>query len=146
MTISKAGVYHLDPIVALAKKLWPNEKEDDLAKEFYKILQDGESAIFFVEESREIVGFAQCQLRKEYVEGTNSSPVGYLEGIYLEPEYRGQGIAGQLLDKCEEFAKENGCTEFASDIELENEASYHFHDKNGFVEVNRIIHFTKALE
>ena len=102
--------------------------------------------MFFVEESREIVGFAQCQLRKEYVEGTNSSPVGYLEGIYLEPEYRGQGIAGQLLDKCEEFAKENGCTEFASDIELENEASYHFHDKNGFVEVNRIIHFTKALE
>ena len=93
-----------------------------------------------------MVGFAQCQLRHDYVEGTDSSPVGYLEGVFVEEAYRRQGCAKKLLAKCEKWAKENGCSEFASDCELDNEDSLKFHIKMGFVEANRIICFTKKLK
>lgn len=79
------------------------------------------------------------------VEGTESSPVGYLEGIYVADGYRNQGIARELLFACENWAKEKGCTEFASDCELDNVQSLRFHLNVGFAEANRIICFTKKL-
>ena len=50
-----------------------------------------------------------------------------------------------MLLACEKWAKEQGCTEFASDCELENEDSLRFHLKMGFKEANRIICFAKNL-
>ena len=91
------------------------------------------------------VGFAQCQIRHDYVEGTKSGFVGYLEGIFIKPEYRGKRYAQELLAECEQWAKHQGCTEFASDCELGNNDSLNFHIKNGFKEANRIICFTKIL-
>ena len=79
------------------------------------------------------------------MEGTDSSPVGYLEGIYVAEEYRKHGIARELLAACERWAKEKGCTEFASDCELDNTQSLQFHLNVGFEEANRIICFTKKL-
>ena len=91
------------------------------------------------------VGFAQCQLRTDYVEGTQSSPVGYLEGIFVEEGYRKLGFAKELLSECENWAKEKKCMEFASDCELTNIDSYHFHLAAGFEEANRIICFKKVI-
>lgn len=79
------------------------------------------------------------------MEGTDSSPVGYLEGIFVKQEYRKQGYAKELLKMCEAWAKEKGCTEFASDCELDNDTSLRFHMSMGFTEANRIICFTKQL-
>jgi len=79
------------------------------------------------------------------VEGTDSSPVGYLEGIFVEEEFRKKGYAKELLASCERWAKEMGCTEFASDCELENTGSLAFHLRMGFMEANRVICFTKKL-
>jgi aminoglycoside 6'-N-acetyltransferase I len=71
--------------------------------------------------------------------------VGYLEGIFVSEPYRKKGIARQLLTACEGWAKEKGCTEFASDCELTNIQSLRFHQSIGFEEANRIICFTKKL-
>ena len=100
-------------------------------------------AAFFLEEHG--AGFAQCQLRRDYVEGTESSPVGYLEGIYVKEGFRRSGLAKALLTACEDWAREQGCGEFASDCELANTQSLQFHMKVGFEEANRIICFTKKL-
>ena len=80
-----------------------------------------------------------------YVEGTDSSPVGYLEGIYVVDGFRKNGIARGLLTACENWAKSKGCTEFASDCESDNLQSLQFHLNVGFREANRIICFTKKL-
>ena len=93
----------------------------------------------------EQIGFAQCQLRHDYVEGTETSPVGYLEGIYIKEADRHQGIARALLAACEDWAKAQGCTEFASDCELTNTESQAFHQAVGFSEANRIVAFVKKL-
>ena len=69
----------------------------------------------------------------------------YLEGIYIDKEYRNNGYAKELLYCCEQWAKDKKCVEFASDCELENLASFKFHMAMGFEEANRIICFRKML-
>ncbi len=91
------------------------------------------------------MGFAQCQLRYDYVEGTHSSPVGYLEGIFIEPSHQHKGYAKELLKECELWAKSKGCKEFASDCELDNADSLKFHIAMGFEEANKVICFRKDL-
>lgn len=78
-------------------------------------------------------------------EGTHSSPVGYLEGIFVVPEYQHKGYAKELFHECELWAKEKGCSEFASDCELDNTNSFNFHIAMGFEEANRVICFRKVL-
>lgn len=79
------------------------------------------------------------------MEGTSTTPVGYLEGIFIKEGYRNKGYAKELLSDCEAWAKENGCQEFASDCEIVNVGSFCFHKAMNFTEANRIICFTKVL-
>ena len=91
------------------------------------------------------IAFAQCQLRRDYVEGTETSPVGYLEGIYVREDFRRRGVARELLAACEQWARKQGCREFASDCELTNRESERFHRALGFGEAGRISCFVKKL-
>ena len=132
-------------VAALAQQLWPHHEAAQLQEEFEPLLEDENAAVFLAFSDDMPVGFAQCQLRHDYVEGTASSPVGYLEGIFVVPAYQKQGIARALLASCEKWAKEQGCSEFASDCELSNTNSLRFHLSMGFEEANRIICFSKKL-
>ena len=143
--IYKAEKQHIPAIARLAIQMWDENTLEGLEENFEEIMSNGESAIFLLELEGKAAGFAQCQLRHDYVEGTDSSPVGYLEGIFIEEAYRKQGHAKELLKRCEEWAKEMNCTEFASDCELDNEVSLAFHLKMGFLEANRVICFTKSI-
>ncbi len=68
------------------------------------------------------------------MKGKSTSPIAYLEGIYVAEEYRNHG-----------WAREMGCTEFASDCEHDNAASLNFHLAVGSEEVKRLICFKKDL-
>ena len=130
---------------ALACELWAEHSVEEMRKEFASLLEREDAAVFLYREQGEAVGFAQCQLRHDYVEGTETSPVGYLEGIYVRENARRQGIARKLLSACENWAKAQGCTEFASDCELDNTDSQRFHHAVGFEEANRIVAYVKRL-
>lgn len=140
-----AGTEDVAVLTALALKLWPDHEAWELSQELARTLALTDAVFLLAESAEQAVGFAQCQLRNDYVEGTESSPVGYLEGIYVEEAYRGRGIARMLLRACEDWARERGCKEFASDCELTNGESLRFHLKTGFSEQNRIICFAKKL-
>ena len=143
--LRKATLSDLSAVAVLASRLWPDHTVEEMAEEFASMLTDGNSAVFLLFAGELPIGFAQCGLRHDYVEGTESSPVGYLEGIYVEEVHRRKGYARLLLAACEIWAKEQGCREFASDCELTNEESLRFHLNAGFEEANRIICFTKKL-
>lgn len=132
-------------IAEMAILMWEDNTVEDLIEELEEMISSEESALYIYEKNNQPIGFAQCQLRHDYVEGTDSSPVGYLEGIFIRDGYRKQGYARELLAKCEAWAKEMGCSEFASDCELTNTGSLAFHLNMGFEEANRIICFTKRL-
>ena len=143
--IVKATSKDVEEIASLALKLWPEHDIDELVEEFQQLLCKNDACIFLAKSNDQTVGFAQCQLRFDYVEGTQTSPVGYLEGIFVEQNFRGKGISKQLLANCQSWAKENGCSEFASDCELDNKRSFKFHIAMGFDEANRIICFKKRI-
>lgn len=143
--IQRATEHDTEVLAGLALLLWDNHDVTELREEFAELLKSEEAACFLACEAGVPVGFAQCQLRHDYVEGTQTSPVGYLEGIFVRPEFRNRGLAKQLLGACENWAREKGCTEFASDCELGNDASLNFHLSMGFAEANRIVCFTKKL-
>ena len=132
-------------ITKMAVKLWPEHTTEELKKEFEGIIGGRKSAVFLLVLEEQPVGFAQCQLRNDYVEGTGSSPVGYLEGIFIEQDFRRKGYARELLAACEDWSRKQGCTEFASDCELGNRDSLAFHLSMGFSEANRIICFVKKM-
>lgn len=143
--IVKASTNEVETVAQLALQLWTEHSPYELCEEFSTLFTRKDAAVFLACVENESVGFAQCQLRYDYVEGTDSSPVGYLEGIFVKPEFRKRGIAKNLLNMCQVWAKERGCTEFASDCELTNIDSLRFHLQVGFEEANRIICFTKKL-
>ena len=143
--IQKAEIKDLPVIAELACQLWLDNSVEEMQAEFAETLTKPDAAFFLAYADETAVGFAQCQLRYDYVEGTDSSPVGYLEGIYVADGYRQQGFARELLTACETWAKSKGCAEFASDCELDNVQSLKFHLNVGFEEANRIICFTKKL-
>lgn len=143
--IHKAENKDLPVLAELACRLWPEHSVAEMQEEFGEIISKSDAAFFLTYAQETAVGFAQCQLRYDYVEGTESSPVGYLEGIYVAENCRNQGIAKDLLTACENWAKEKDCKEFASDCELSNSMSLAFHLNVGFEEANRIICFTKKL-
>lgn len=143
--IRKAESKDLYILSELACQLWPDHTVEEMRSEFADMIAKPDAAFFLAYADETAVGFAQCQLRYDYVEGTDSSPVGYLEGIYVADGYRKQGVAGELLSACETWAKAKGCTEFASDCELNNVQSLRFHLNVGFEEANQIICFTKKI-
>lgn len=143
--IKRVEKQDIDALTALAALLWPHHDPVGLAAEYSGCLDNGDCALFIAWEAGEPAGFAHCQLRRDYVEGTRTSPVGYLEGIFVKREHRSKGLARELLSASEVWAQSRGCSEFASDCELENESSLAFHRHAGFAETNRIICFVKTL-
>lgn len=143
--IKKAGINDLETLAKLAVMMWQNHSVNELINEFSEIMTGGKSQFFLKYENELPIGFAQCQLRYDYVEGTKTTPVGYLEGIFIKEGYRNRGYAKGLLIECEAWARSKGCKEFASDCEIDNTNSFYFHKAMNFTEANRIICFTKTL-
>ena len=129
----------------LFHKMWSSSDINDLQLELKEAIISNESEVFIAYMENIPVGVAQCGLRRDYVEGTESNPVGYLEGIYVTEEFRKNNIAKMLCKACGKWAMEIGCKEFASDCEIDNTESLEFHLAIGFTEANRIICFTKQL-
>ena len=146
ITYRKAKPEDIRAITEFGLKLYgPENTFESLYKENEEILSSESQILFLAEDNDKIIGFADCSLRDDYVEGTHGGVIGYLEGIYIDPPYRMKGIAKALVSLCEDWAREKGCKEFASDCELYNDESYRFHLKIGFKEANRLICFVKEL-
>ena len=143
--ICKATANDSRLLAEMAVRMWDDNTIDALEAEFADLVRRDDAAAFIQYADDQPAGFAQCGLRRDYVEGTESTPVGYLEGIFVKAEYRNRGYARELLSACETWAKDAGCTEFASDCELDNALSLKFHMAVGFTEANRIICFRKDI-
>jgi len=126
--------------------LWPDQTSEDLAHDIPAILADPELPAWLAfTADGEAIGFAEASLRHDYVNGCESSPVVFLEGIYVEPEHRRLGVASALVTAVAAWGREQGCSEFASDALLDNAASHAFHARIGFAETERVVYFRRLL-
>lgn len=134
---------------ALAKlmcELWP---ESTLAGEhayLQSIRQSKVDAFYLLMQNDNPEGFIQLKVRTDYVEGARSSPIAYVEGIYLRKGLRKKGWAAKLIQKGESWARQKGLSQLASDAEISNLSSIAFHKQAGFQEANRIVCFIKELD
>lgn len=128
----------------MRKCIWPEAPDEYLNFDLDDILASDKDAVFFALDDDRPVGMIETRIR-EYGEGCETSPVGYIEGWFVQEEYRGKGVAGIMAQAAENWAREKGCTEMASDTWLDNEPSIRAHAKQGYFEVERLIHFVKQL-
>ena len=84
--IRRAKAEDAEILAALAIQMWTEHDPEDLAEEFCELVMNDDAVCFVKYEEDKPIGFAQCQLRHDYVEGTRSSPVGYLEGVLFQPD------------------------------------------------------------
>ncbi len=131
----------------LRMALWPADREEHLLEMRKLCEQPGTYAQFIAyAASGEPQGLVEVAVRTDYVNGTDSSPVGFLEGLYVDPACRQQGIAALLVRTAEQWAREQGCSEMASDALLDNSASHAMHLALGFEETERVVYFRKTLK
>lgn len=98
-----------------------------------------------VDRTESVCAFAEAALRHDYVNGCETSPVAFLEGIYVRPENRRSGLGKGLFMAVQTWAREQGCKKIASDAPMENTESQVFHVSIGFEETERVVYFQRLL-
>lgn len=131
--------------VQLRRALWPDEA--DAIGHVAEALQRSDAGNFIAfGADGAAVGFAEATLRQDYVNGTDSSPVGFLEGWYVTAEWRGRGVGRALLAAVRDWTRAQGCSELASDASLDNATAQRAHAACGFEETERVVYFRMTLE
>lgn len=132
---------------AMRTALWPRGGNGAHAADIAELLADPGETINLIARGPDegALGFAEAALRRDYVNGCKTSPVAFLEGIFVKPEARGKGVARAMVGAVEAWAREQGCTEFASDTAPDNFVSQDMHRALGFEETQRVVFFRKVL-
>lgn len=128
-------------------RLWPDAGEADHRGYMAISLAQPERHVQLViyDEHRRPLGFIEGSIRSDYVNGTETSPVGFVEGVFVMPEWRRRGIARLLFEAVADWARAHGCRELASDALIDNEISQRAHVSLGFRETERVVYFTRRL-
>ena len=127
-------------------ELWPEADPGDLRAEALAWDATAGVALLAFDGAGRPARMAEATLRYDYVNGTESSPVGFLEAWYVDAHHRGRGVGRALIAAVEAWTREQGCTELASDALLDNTASHAAHAACGFEETERVVYFRKALD
>ena len=127
--------------------LWPDLNDEDNTRDAARLTADTDRYAVFVatNEANKVLGFAEVSIRRDFVNGCDSSPVLFLEGLFVEPNSRRKGLARTLVDQVAEWGRENGCTAYASDALLDNAESHAMHAALGFAETERVVYFRRPL-
>lgn len=129
----------------MRRALWPDCPLEEHQAEMDEIMGSADLAVFVaLRDGGQAGGFLEASLRN-YAEGCATRPVGYIEGWYVDPEWRQQGVGAALVRAAEAWAVARGCREMASDAEIENTVSHRAHLALGYEEVERLVHFRKWL-
>jgi len=130
--------------LALRLALWPDAPEEHLPG-MADALARGHYIRLAVAVDGSVLGFVEASKRVDYVNGTHSSPVAFLEGLYVVPNVRRQGVARTLVESVVKWAVHEGCTELASDALIDNDTGHTVHRSLGFEETERVVYFRRAL-
>jgi aminoglycoside 6'-N-acetyltransferase I len=153
----KAGARMIRPVTAadssdwlqLRHALWPDgslaEHRHDIARYFAGDRREPMEVLLALATGAAPVGFVELSLRN-IVDSCSTDRVAYLEGWYVVPEFRRQGVGRALIEAGEKWAARQGCTEFGSDADIDNDVSHAAHLRSGFEETGRVRTFRKQLK
>ncbi|MBN1975307.1 MAG: GNAT family N-acetyltransferase [Sedimentisphaerales bacterium] len=141
--IRQAAANDFDEWLRMRKLLYPEYSQEELLSEIKKIFHEktivGESdyAVFVYEKGKETLGgFIETSIRQN-VSKCKSSPVGYIESLYVDSDIRRKGIARALVSESEKWIIERKCSEFAVDTDPGEKGSIDFYLSCSFAEIER---------
>lgn len=131
----------------MREALWPSDPGEHAGEidRFFRGESREPLAVLVAERHGRLVGLAELSIHP-YAEGCDTDRVGFLEGWWVDPDHRRQGIGRALVEAAERWAREQGCVEFASDTQPGNATSRAAHLALGFREAGTVICFAKRLE
>jgi aminoglycoside 6'-N-acetyltransferase I len=144
MQIRKATAKDRKAWAELRAQLWPRADPVRLRDETDKLLEDANWGIFVAEHEGEWVGFIECSIRDK-APACETDRIGYIEGWHVAPEFRNQGVGRNLVEAGEQWARDKGCTEMASDTTSNFPQSPAAHKALGYQEVKRKFYYRKRL-
>ncbi len=145
VTIRRVGPADHAGWLRMRRALWDDCAEEQQVREMGGILGSDSEEVFVAERpGGGLGGFLEVALRSR-ADGCESTPVGYIEGWYVDEDLRRQGVGRALVEAAEAWARSKGCREMASDAELWNDTSHRAHGALGYREASRLVHFTKEL-
>jgi aminoglycoside 6'-N-acetyltransferase I len=115
MSVEAVRRSQLDDWKRMRAALWPDCPEADHARDMAEILGDPEFNAAFLAHAPDglPVGFLEVSIRLT-AEGCRPGRIGYIEGWYIDPEWRGRGLGAALVAEAESWALKRGCREMAS--------------------------------
>ena len=138
-------------LAAMCHSLWPESSASTHAEELASVvagtMKSTLPAVILLAEDRgqEPVGFISVDLRS-HADGCDPAiPVGYIEGWYVMPHCRRRQIGASLVIAAEQWARNQGCREMASDTWVDNFGSQYAHQALGYEVVDRCVHYRKSL-
>jgi aminoglycoside 6'-N-acetyltransferase I len=132
-----------DAWLRMRNALWPaSAHERDIDRYFAAEVREPLEVLMAFDD--DAVGFIELSIRA-YAEGCETDRVAFVEGWYVDPDARGNGVGAALIRAAEEWARSQGCTEIASDTEADNVASAAAHRALGFEEAAVVRCFRKSL-
>jgi aminoglycoside 6'-N-acetyltransferase I len=145
MRIQQLSKDSLRYLIELVLELWPDCDFNEEYEVYKSIIISATEICYLVREEEQYIGFIHLTIRTDYVKGATELPVAYVEALYVKPTYQRHGIGKLLLEAGENWARQKGCKQLASDTKINNSNASSFHQKTGFKEVNRIVCFIKEV-
>lgn len=146
--IVRADASHVERWALLRQGLWPEQLLAEHREEVLATLRMGSSdfvAFLALDAAGMAMGLAEAAIRHDYVNGCDTSPVAFLEGIFVDPVARRSGCAQALVETVIQWGRDRGCTELASDADIANHDSHAFHQAVGFAETERVVYFRQPI-
>lgn len=145
--------YHIRPGTArdnkqwlkLRKAFWPECSDAQHRLEMEQVLTSSGGVFVAEDPEGRLIGFAEFSIRNDYVPGADISPVPGLEGWFVDEDFRAKGVGKALLAAIEEWSRQKGYKQLASDALIENTTGVEIHKHLGFKEIERTVHFIKKL-
>jgi aminoglycoside 6'-N-acetyltransferase I len=150
MTIRLFSQTDLDAVARLCATLWPDGPFAEHRRELEEILEDEAPGpypyrVFVADHAGVVVAFLLAGMRSHADGCDPAKPVGYIEGWFVDPAWRKQGVGRELVNAAESWARSEGCAEMASDTWLDNVESQRAHAALGYREVDRCVNYRKSL-
>lgn len=144
--IVRAAAVHLESWAQMRAALWPDASVADHRDDITAMLaNEGLIAFVALDGQGDAIAFAEAALRHDYVNGCDTSPILFVEGLYVAVDARRGGLARALIDAVAAWGQSQGCTEMASDADIANLSSHCFHQAAGFTETERVVYFRKSI-
>lgn len=131
--IEKATLEHLEIFAELFNNyriFYEQPSNLDSGKYFLKErIKNNETVTFLIKQEEKYVGFAQLYPLYHY---KSLKRQWLLSDLFVEPEYRGLGLAVALIDRCKQFCEETDSCGLLLETQKTNKIGNNLYPKCGF--------------